>query len=131
MIILHESGMRFTFADGVRVIKFDDTLFYRDLYNKLPGAKGVDFISFDKSYVSFIEIKNCQGDEGNNRWRIAPDNHKKLATHTSYPISNRDSLDIEVAKKVAMTLSALSGAGSFGTLKKSTGELLDFYREIY
>lgn len=49
---------------------FDDTNFYRNLFNALPGSKGVDFLSVDAEYVAFIEVKNCQGDEGNCRWRM-------------------------------------------------------------
>lgn len=42
--IIEESGLKFQFPKNDTVIKFDDTKFYRDYFNKLPEAKGVDFI---------------------------------------------------------------------------------------
>lgn len=108
------------------MIKFDGTKFYRDYFNKLPEAKGVDFISVDKNKIAFIEVKNCTGDEGNCRWRIAPNNQKRNTTHTSVDVEGRDSLDIEVAQKVAMTLSALIGAKTFENTKECVKELKEF-----
>ena len=70
-------------------------------FNKLPEAKGVDFISVANDKIAFIEVKNCTGDEGNNRWRITPDNRKRNTTHTSVDVEGRDSLDIEMAQKTA------------------------------
>ena len=116
--IKEESRLKFQFAENDTVIKFDDTRFYRDYFNKLPEAKGVDFISVAKDKIAFIEVKNCIGDEGNNRWRIAPDNRKRNTTHTSVNVEGRDSLDIEIAQKTAMTVAALVGAKSFGNTKE-------------
>ena len=79
--IKEESGLKFQFSTNDTVIKFDDTKFYREYFNKLPEAKGVDFISVDKGKIAFIEVKNCTGDEGNCRWRIAPNNQKLNTTH--------------------------------------------------
>ena len=76
--IIEESGLKFQFPKNDTVIKFDDTKFYRDYFNKLPEAKGVDFISVDKNKIAFIEVKNCTGDEGNCRWRIAPNNQNAI-----------------------------------------------------
>lgn len=73
-----------------------------------------------------IEVKNCAGNENNNRWRIAPDNKKKVTAHTEYDVEDRESLDIEVAKKVAMSVSSLCGALSFGDLKDCSHDLLDY-----
>ena len=39
--IKEESRLSFQFAENDTVIKFDDTKFYRDYFNKLPEAKGV------------------------------------------------------------------------------------------
>ena len=108
--IKEESGLKFQFPENDTVIKFDDTKFYRDYFNKLPESKGVDFISVAKDKIAFIEVKNCTGDEGNCRWRIAPDNQKRNTVHTSVNVEGRDSLDIEVAQKTAMTIAALIGA---------------------
>lgn len=123
MEIREESGLRFGFPDENIVIKFDDTKYYRDLFNKLPESKGVDFISIGKDKIAFIEVKNCLGDEGNCRWRIAPNNQKRDTTSTTVDVKGRDSLDIEVPQKVAMTLAALIGARSFGDRRSSLDEL--------
>ena len=40
--VREESGLKFQFPENDTVIKFDDTKFYRDYFNKLPKAKGVD-----------------------------------------------------------------------------------------
>ena len=57
--IIEESRLKFKFPDKCTVIKFDDTKFYREYFNKLPEAKGVDFISVGKNKIAFIEVKNC------------------------------------------------------------------------
>lgn len=126
--IKEESRLKFSFPEKNKVIKFDDTDFYRDYFTKLPEAKGVDFISVGKKEIAFIEVKNCTGDEGNCRWRIAPDNKKRDTTHTIVNIDGRDSLDIEVAQKVAMTISALNGAKTFEDRKECVKELNPFYK---
>jgi len=124
--IKEESGLKFLFPQNDTVVKFDDTKFYRDYFNKLPEAKGVDFISVDKDKIAFIEVKNCTGDESNCRWRIAPNNQKKDTTHTVVNVEGRDSLDIEVAQKTAMTVAALTGAKSFGDTKDCLEELKEY-----
>ena len=121
--IREESGLKFQFSENDTVIKFDYTKFYRDYFNKLPGAKGVDFISVNKDKIAFIEVKNCTGNEGNCRWRIFPNNQKHDTTHTSVDVEGRDSLDIEVAQKAAMTLAALVGAKSFEDTKECVDDL--------
>ena len=124
--IKEESGLKFLFPQNDTVVKFDDTKFYRDYFNKLPEAKGVDFISVDKDKIAFIEVKNCTRDESNCRWRIAPNNQKKNTTHTVVNVEGRDSLDIEVAQKTAMTVAALTGAKSFGDTKDCLEELKEY-----
>lgn len=124
--VKEESGLKFNFPKDSTVIKFDDTKFYRDYFNKLPEAKGVDFISVDREKIAFIEVKNCSGDEGNCRWRIAPNNKKLNTVHTTVNVEGRDSLDIEVAQKMAMTVAALVGAKSFGNTKDCLKELEAF-----
>lgn len=76
-------------------------------------------------------MKNCLGDEGNNRWRIAPDNQKRDTTATKVDVEGRDSLDIEVSQKVALTLAALTGARSFGDRKESLDELQDVITAVF
>lgn len=124
--IKEESGLKFQFPENDTVIKFDDTKFYRDYFNNLPESKGVDFITVDRDRIVFIEVKNCTGDEGNCRWRIAPDNQKRNTAHTSTNVKGRDSLDIEVAQKTAMTIAALVGAKSFGNTKECLDELKEY-----
>ena len=126
--IKEESDLKFQFPMNASVIKFDDTKFYREYFNKLPEAKGVDFISVDKDKIAFIEVKNCTGDEGNCRWRIAPNNQKRNTTHTSVNVEGRDSLDIEIAQKMAMTVAALVGAKSFENTKECVNELKEYIR---
>ena len=47
-------------------------------------------------------------------------------THTSVNVEGRDSLDIEVAQKTAMTLAALVGAKSFRNTKECLNELREY-----
>ncbi len=122
-MVIEESNMQFEFPDSRTTVKFDEELFYRNSFNKFPESKGVDFITDGKDLIAFIEVKNCRGYEGDNRWRIAPNNQKRSTTHVSYEVNQRNSLDIEVAQKVAMTLAALCGAHSFGDRKDSLGKL--------
>lgn len=123
MEIREESRIKFRFSDEVQVVKLDDTEFYRQCFNVFPGSKGVDFISVGKNMIAFIEVKNCTGDESNCRWRIFPNNKKKETSHTSVDVEGRDSLDIEIPQKVAMSLAALVGAKSFEETKDSAEEL--------
>lgn len=131
MEIREESGLKFGFPDENIAIKFDDTKYYRDLFNALPGSKGVDFISAGKDAISFIEVKNCLGDEGNCRWGIFPNNQKRDTTSTKVDVQGRESLDIEVPQKVAMTLAALAGARSFGDKKSSLDELKEIITTVF
>lgn len=130
MEIREESSLKFRFSDGSKVVKFDDTIFYRKFFNGLPDSKAVDFIAVEADKISFIEVKNCTGAEGNNRWRIFPNNKKRETSHTEVNVSGRDSLDIEVPQKVAMTLAALLGAKSFEGKKESVEELNEIQKSI-
>lgn len=130
MVIKEESRLQFAFSEDSKVVKFDDTAYYRNLFNALPESKGVDFISVKDDSIAFIEVKNCLGDEGNNRWRIFPNNQKKDTSHTIVDVEGRESLDFEVPKKVAMTLAALVGAESFGDNKPSLEELKEIVKDI-
>lgn len=92
------------------VIKFDDDKFYREKFNKMPYSKGVDFFALGKNCIVLLEVKDCYGKESENRWRIFPDNKKRDTSPTPVDTTDRDSLDIEISKKVAMTLACLVGA---------------------
>lgn len=131
MEIKEESGLKFGFPHGNHVIKFDDTSYYRSLFNSFPESKGVDFVAVGKDSIAFIEVKNCVGNEGECRWRIRPNNRKRETTPTKVNVESRDSLDIEVTQKVAMTLAALVGARSFGESKLSLEELKDVVEAVF
>ena len=125
---INESGLSFRFP-GETAIKFDDTRFYRENFNCLPGAKGVDILYNNSNWFVLLEIKNCLDQEDENRWRIAPNNQKKHLAPEN--IKGRESLDIEVAQKVAMTIACLNGATTFGELRQTTQPLLSFANALY
>lgn len=123
-----ESGLTFHFT-GDSTLKFDDTRFYREYFNSLPGSKGVDILCNSTEWFVMLEIKNCLGQEAENRWRIAPNNQKKhLAPENA---ESRESLDTEVAQKVAMTISCLAGATTFGHLRQTTQPLIPFSAALH
>ena len=109
-MIKSESGISFEFADDYNALTYDDTDLHKLCFNVLPGTKAVDFLVANDNNVIFIEVKNCAGNEAGNRWRIAPDNSKRDTIPTGHDVSDRDSLDIEIPQKVAMTIAALVGA---------------------
>lgn len=122
---LIESNIKFEFPDDFYVSKFDDTAFYRDNVNALNGCKAIDFVAAGTNRYAFIEVKNCLGDEANNRWRIAPNNSKRDTIPTNHDVSDRDSLDIEMAQKTASTIAALVGAYSAPTPERNAEECYD------
>ena len=127
-MILTEGNLRFNFSSD-RAIKFDDTLFYRNSFNPMPGAKGVDFVCDSNDFLLFLEVKDCLGREAENRWRIAPNNEKRNSIPSSTDKSERNSLDIEVAHKVAMTISCLLGAQTYREKRATKSEELIPYVE--
>ena len=106
---LTESNLEFEFVEGLNVVKFDETDFYKRKFQYLPNAKGVDFVADSKEILLLIEVKNCKGYESDNRYRIAPNNSKVSTAPTTVDVTERESLDIEVSKKIAMTLACLVG----------------------
>lgn len=132
MIELIESDLKFCFPND-DVMKFDEEEFYRNYFNNLPGAKGVDFmwVSAEQDFCYMIEVKNCRGHEAENRWRIVPGD-KKVNTAALKPSKDtRHSLDIEVAEKVAMSLACVMGAVTHGEKSGQKGyiELIDYIRK--
>ena len=109
-MIISESGIRFEFSDDYTVLKYDDTDFHKLLYNTLSGTKAVDFLAANGNAFLFIEVKNCVGNEADNRWRIAVNNSKRDTIPTGHDVVDRDSFDIEIPQKVAMSIAALVGA---------------------
>ena len=105
---LREGDISFTFQG--KAVKFDETGFYREKFLKMPGGKGVDFLSAPSTDgVLILEVKDCRGDEKNNMWRVVPNNKYKKDAPNYQNVKERDSLDIEVVQKVVSTISCLYG----------------------
>lgn len=98
------------FSEHMTVLKFDDTRFYRETYGKQPGGKGVDIIADSDDMIQLIEVKNCSGHEAENIWRTSVNNSKLNSAPANLDVEDRDSLDIEFAKKVVSTVACLYGA---------------------
>lgn len=110
-MIMTEGSLDIVFDESYCAVKFDDSLFYRKRFEKnLDGAKGVDCIAVSKDHLLLLEIKDCEGHESDNRWRVSPNNRKRDTSATPVDTEGRDSVDIEVAKKVTMSLAGLVGA---------------------
>ena len=102
---LREGDISFTFHGTA--VKFDETKFYRNQFLKRTSGKGMDFIAVSSGQVLLMEVKDCREDEINNLWRISPNNRLLGIAPDEY--RRRDSLDIEVAKKVLFTIPCLYG----------------------
>ena len=76
--IMEESRLKFAFPEKCTVVKFDDTTFYRDYFNKLPEAKGVDFISVDNDKIAFITVLEMKEIVDGELYRII----KNVIQHT-------------------------------------------------
>lgn len=124
---INESRLTFRFSD--RVLKFDDTHYYRSYFNAFPQSKGVDVISSGDTYGLLLEIKNFSDDEPNQAWRLYPDNQKLDRAPPGTTVHS--SLDIECAQKVAMTLACLWGAETAGTSRPKAEELLPFAEMLH
>ena len=126
-----ESGLTFYFSDETIAIKFDDTDFYRNFFNKLPGGKGVDIVADSPDYFQFIEIKNCTGHERENLWRTSVNNGMiRQAPAANSDGDPRESLDWEIAKKVASTISCFYGAWSKDMHTGTSAELVPFWQKL-
>ena len=125
-----EGSLKFIFDDDTEAVKFDDTSFYRKRFNNLPGGKAVDILASSKSAIQFIEIKDCLGYERENMWRIRKDNSGICLLPKETGINDRDSLDIEVAKKVACTLSCLIGAHTIESSVESTKQYQRYFQQL-
>ena len=129
---INESGLTFTFNEGTKAIKFDDARFYREDFNSLPGGKGVDILAASASsdIIQLIEIKNCTGHESENAWRIGVNNSSRSNMPNGIDEYDRDSLDIEVSKKVAMTISCIYGAWSFKGRVDRASEIEEYWGDF-
>ena len=129
--VIEESGLKFSFSDETIAIKFDDRGFYRNFFNKLPGGKGVDIVADSSDYFQFIEIKNCTGHERENLWRTSVNNGMiSQAPEANSNGEYRESLDFEIAKKVASTISCFYGAWSKEMHTETSAELAPFWKKL-
>ena len=129
-MIIEESNLKFKFAPQVCAVKFDDCKFYRKEFNKLSSAKGVDILADSKEAFQFIEVKHCSGHEAENLWRTSVNNSRVHSAPRDLDVSNRDSLDIEVTKKVASTIACLAGAWTKAERMDKAAELQKFWRGL-
>lgn len=126
---IDESRLRFCFEDKAKALKYDESSFYRRYVNQLPSAKGVDFISIQEGRLIFTEVKNFKDYEFENMWRIWPDNKRRNSSYTAASTVGRDSLDVEISEKVAMTIGGLIGAYT-KTAGCEAAEALSHYAEV-
>ena len=125
---LDESGLRFAF-DG-DAVKFDETAYYRRHFAYQPEGKGVDFIALSPNRIQMVEVKNCLGNEAENQWRIGKDNSSRAKRTPQQDETDRDSVDIEVAKKVASTIACLYGAWTKAPRSDSAEELSELWKAV-
>lgn len=110
-----ENRLRFVFPDNVHCRKYDDTDFYRQLYEKMSEAKGVDIVASSSDCCYIIEVKDCSDTaENQDKWRRAYSGER-----------NMDSLAQEIALKVAHTCAAIYGVSTYGERNKNATDLLD------
>ena len=125
---LSESQLRFTF-DG-DAVKFDETAYYESYRKYQPEGKGVDFISVSPDRIQMIEVKNCLGHEAENQWRIGKNNSSKAKRVAGQDETDRDSIDIEIAKKIASTIACLYGAWTKGPRSDFAEELSGLWKNM-
>ena len=128
---IREKDLVFSFPAQYSAVKFDDTRFYRDIFAKHSGAKGVDIIADSNTCIQLIEVKDCTGHEVENRWKTFINNSKRAAAAQHFDVVGRDSYDIEISKKVASTIVCLYGAWAKSTQSKIAMELLKFWNGLY
>ena len=127
---IEESRLAFYFDESYNVIKFDEDPFYREYFNKMSGSKGVDFLAESEEIIHFIEVKNCLGTEQENRWRTSINNGRIDAAPRGLNVDNRNSFDIEVAQKVAMSICCLFGSWTKEQETEKAVNLADYWRKI-
>jgi len=128
-MIINEDKLNFEFdGDKFNAIKFDDTNFYRNYFNKLPESKGVDILAKSDNELLFIEIKDCLGHESENLWRTGVNNSQ--ISQCKNENKRLESFDIEISKKVAMTISCLVGAYTRLSTCQSAQELNEYVGAI-
>jgi hypothetical protein len=67
---LDEGRLRFAFPADCEVVKFDDSDWYRR--TQRDGIKGMDFLVTQGHQHWWVEVKDCQGFENENKPRLSP-----------------------------------------------------------
>lgn len=112
-MVIQENRLKFSFPDDILAIKYDDTRFYRNLYEKIPNAKGVDILALAPTTTYIIEVKDCSDTaENQDKWR-----------RSFSETEGMNKLVEEIALKVAHTCAALVGASTFRDRCKAAIEL--------
>ncbi len=124
---IEESNLAFTFPPHASCIKFDDAGFYRDSFNALPGGKGVDFIVDYGKELVFVEVKNCEGFERENRPRTEASPDGRFASDSD---TDTNRFDTEIPKKVAMTVACLTGAHSKRDVSPNAAGLEPYFQHL-
>lgn len=100
MTVLTEKTLQFTFSDDCEAIKFDDHTFYRPRFSD-KNHKGMDILAIHKNRHWWIEIKDCEGYEDDNKSRISLSETEELITARDW-LSNENSKmqnSVKVARK--------------------------------
>lgn len=102
-MVIRENRLEFSFPDDTLAIKYDDTLFYRNRYGKIPNSKGVDILALAPTTTYIIEVKDCsETAESQDKWR-----------RSFSETEGMNKLVEEIALKVAHTCAALMGVSTF------------------
>jgi hypothetical protein len=77
MTVFNEKSLHFVFPEDCEAIKFDDTHYYR---NRFAGNnhKALDILAVQDNSHFWIEIKDCEGYEDFNEYRLSPNESKEL-----------------------------------------------------
>ncbi len=128
--VIDEGMLKFSFDESTKAIKFDESVFYRKRFNSFPGSKGIDILAESEEMIQFIEIKDCRGHESENVWRTSVNNSKIESAPRELDVENRNSLDIEVVKKVTTSIACLYGAWTESQHTESSIELAGFWGNL-
>jgi hypothetical protein len=118
---IKEGSLLFDFNDDVTAIKFDEQPFYRNKFNVLKGARGVDILAYNRECFMILEVKDFRGYEIENRKRVtATSSVSKGKGCTEEP------LDLELALKVRETLACMLAAA----LDDNEEDISPFFKPI-
>lgn len=123
-----ESNIDFEFSDECKVIKFDESNFYRQAFARLPGGKGVDFLLDSDERLIFLEVKNCIGHEAENRKRTKMCTDGRVGRCSGS--FDADTFDVEIPAKIAMSLACLVGAYTKEQISSNAQELKPYCESL-